>query len=323
MANLEVFIINLFMMGVDSSVSESGHRSRDTTIIQCDGFTFEFKQHNIKLKQNDYLNQTKLTTTITVENISDEKIQEALEVIDDLCLLLSFVQLSPVYRDGYKINDIENRTSCSNIVINPINNIIEMHGKEIRCFIEQVYSTFKTLKSNRQLITVFGYLCEANRNPLALEAKLILHYVLIENLKHTFALEQGYKEKSGKYFHPEYPPQNHLCINKESYCFDENIGQYIHKKYGKCGSSEMTKRMFDSIGINRNNKIVKDSLVKRNKMIHEGILLPFGDINYSKQAMEDLRDVSDLLRQYLLTLLNYQGSYYLSRDRQGPSGLIT
>ena len=81
--------------------------------------------------------------------------------------------------------------------------------------------------------------------------------------------------------------------------------------------------MFDSIGINRNNKIVKDSLVKRNKMIHEGILLPFGDINYSKQAMEDLRDVSDLLRQYLLTLLNYQGSYYLSRDRQGPSGLIT
>ena len=38
------------------------------------------------------------------------------------------------------------------------------------------------------------------------------------------------------------------------------------------------------------------------------------DPNYSKQAREDLHDVSDLIRKYLLTLLNYKGNYYLSRD---------
>ena len=43
---------------------------------------------------------------------------------------------------------------------------------------------------------------------------------------------------------------------------------------------------------------------------------------YMEQAIEDRRNVSDLLRKYLLTLLNYKGSYYLSRDRIGPSGLI-
>ena len=72
-------------------------------------------------------------------------------------------------------------------------------------------------------------------------------------------MEQGYKEKSGKYFHPQYPPQNHLCINKKSYCFNENIGQYIHKKYGQCGTSEMTKRMFEDVGISR--EITKDILL--------------------------------------------------------------
>lgn len=57
-------------------------------------------------------------------------------------------------------------------------------------------------------------------------------------------------------------------------------------------------------------------------MIHEGVLSSFGDNNYIGQAIEDRRDVSDLLRKYLLTLLNYKGNYYLSRDRIGASGYI-
>lgn len=70
--------------------------------------------------------------------------------------------------------------------------------------------------------------------------------------------------------------------------------------------------MFEDVGISR--EITKDIIEKRNTIIHEGILLPFNDPNYSKQAREDLHDVSDLIRKYLLTLLNYKGNYYLSRD---------
>lgn len=288
------------MIGEDFSESDSGHRYRDTTILQCDSFTFELKQHDINLKQNDYLNQSKLTTTITVQNIENTQIQQALEIIDDLCWLLSFAQQSVVSRHGYKIGSTEHWTNCSGIIINPKTCLIENCGKEIRNFIEQVYPTFQKLKSIRQLTVVFGYLCEANRSPLALEAKLILHYVLIENLKHTFALEQGFKLRNGKYIHPQYPPQDHNCKNKEEYCFVESIGQYIHKFYGQCGSTEMTKRMFGSIGIGKNNKIIKEALDKRNKMIHEGILLPVNDPQYSKKAIEDLYNVSNLLRKYLL-----------------------
>ena len=77
--------------------------------------------------------------------------------------------------------------------------------------------------------------------------------------------------------------------------------------------------MFNKINIDDNVQII---LGKRNKLIHQGILLPLGDANYIEQAIEDRKNVSDLLRKYMLTLLNYQGSYYLSRDRIGPSGLI-
>src|SRR5690606_17084642 len=128
------------------------------------------------------------------------------------------------------------------------------------------------------------------------------------------------KMQDTNYSHPQYPdlfsqPTDHQHYKKIPRKNEEPI--YRHKIFGKCGSTEMTKRMFEDIAINRNE--IKDILKKRNKIIHEGILLPFGDINHSKQAMEDLRDVSDLLRQYLLILLNYKGAYYKSRDRFGCS----
>lgn len=316
MEKLEVSLVNLFMIGETFSTS----KFRDTTIIQCDGFIFEFKQHDINLKQNDCLNKTIITTTITIQNIIDAQVSQVLEIIDDLCWLLSFAQQSPVRRYRYRISAGEYGTSCSGIVINPLRSIIDDCGKIIREFLEQTFPTFKKIKEIRQLTVVFGYLCEANRSSLALEITLISHYIAIENLKNTFALEQGYKYKDGKYSHPLYPPQDYHCKNKEEYCFDEMTAQYIHKLYGKCGSTEMTKKMFISAKFKRDE--ISPFLKKRNKMIHEGILLPFGDENYMGQAIEDRRDVSDLLRKYLLTLLNYKGAYYLSRGQLGASGYI-
>jgi len=321
MEKLEVFIINLFMIGEDFSTYNSSRRCRDTTTIQCDGFTFKFKQIDISLKQQDFLNQTKITTKITIENVEKEQVERILEIIDNICWLLSFTQQTPICRHGYKISSYENWITCKGVHINPINNIIENSGNEIRQFLEQTYPIFQKLKYCRQLTVVFSYLCEAQRNPLALEASLILHYVLIENLKHTFALDNQY-EYSGQYFiHKNFPHLENPPQDIENYWPPKGKRKkYIHKVHGQVTSTEMTLRMFETANLNRVD--ISPLLTKRHKMIHEGILLPFGDINYSKQALEDLHNVSDLLRYYLLTLLNYKGSYSLSRDRIGCSGSI-
>ena len=284
MENLEVLLINLFMLGETSS-THNKRQFLDTTIISCEGFKLEFKQLDINLKQNEFINQNLVTTKITIRNIRTDQVEQVLEIIDDLCFLLSFAQQSPVRRYSYKIGSREYSRSNSGIVVNPKKLIIKARGQAVRSFIEQAYPTFKKIKSARQLTVVFDYLCEANRSSLALEISLISHYVAIENLKNTFAIEQGYKYKDGK---------------------------FSHNLYGKCSSTEMTKRMFEAAQFNREDII--PFLKRRNKIIHEGVLLPFGDENYMEQAINDQRDVSDLLRTYLLTLLNYKGEYFLSKD---------
>ena len=68
MENLEVFLINLFMLG-ESFAKHNNQQIRDTTIIECKGFKLEFTQLNIHLKQSNLINQSFITTKITIENI--------------------------------------------------------------------------------------------------------------------------------------------------------------------------------------------------------------------------------------------------------------
>ena len=70
MKKLEATLINLFMWG--ELFSTQG--VLDTTIIQCEGFIFEFRQQDIKLKQSEYINKTILTTIVTVRDITEEQI---------------------------------------------------------------------------------------------------------------------------------------------------------------------------------------------------------------------------------------------------------
>ena len=318
MKKLEATLINLFMWG--ELFSTQG--VLDTTIIQCEGFIFEFRQQDIKLKQSEYINKTILTTIVTVRDITEEQIPQILEIIDNICWLLSFAQQSPVARHDYKVNANKSFNSCSHILINPLRNIIDDRGEDIRKFVELTYPTFKKLKSSRQLPIVIGYLCEANRSSLALEIALISHYIAIENLKNTFALEQQY-QYSGQYFiHKNFPHLDNPPKDIENYLpLTKSRKKYVHRKFGQVSSTEMTFKMFEDINFNRTK--IKPFLTKRHKIIHEGILLPCSGNNYNNQAIVDRCDVSDLLRQYLLTLLNYKGTYYLSRDRIGCSGLIT
>jgi hypothetical protein len=255
MENLEVFIINLFMLGENFS-NHNNQQIRDTTTIECEGFNFEFKQLNIQLKQSEFINQNLVTTKVTIENICLDQVEQLLNVIDDFCSLLSFTQQSPIRRCSYKIGTTEHWTNCSGNVINPLTSIIENHGKEIRIFIEQTYPTFKKLKSTRQLTVVFGYLCEANRSTLALEIALISHYVAIENLKYTFALDNRY-EYSGQHFtHKDFPPLDNTPSNAEDYWPPKGKRKkYVHKTYGHITSTEMTLRMFEAAHFNRDEVI--------------------------------------------------------------------
>lgn len=311
MKTLEVSLINLFITA----------EKDDYIIFECDTYIFKLQQLASPLAQKECVNETRITTHLFIENFEANDVPNILNIIDNICLLLSFATQTFVYRKEYKIDSLSTDRMVHQYTINPPNPIIPLNRKAIREFIETTYTTFKKLKSTRQLIVIFGYLCEANRSTLALEIALISHYVAIENLKNTFALDNRY-EYSGQHFtHKDFPPLDNPPTNVEDYWLPKGKRKkYVHKMYGQITSTEMTLRMFEASHFNRDE--IMPFLEKRNKMIHEGILLPLGDENYMGQAIEDRRDVSDLLRKYLLTLLNYKGAYYLSRDRLGASGYI-
>ncbi|RUP37444.1 MAG: hypothetical protein EKK63_14895 [Acinetobacter sp.] len=307
MKSFKLSIVNLFMWGGESSYSGGPN---DTTIIKCDGFMFKFKQHEIHLKHEDFENKRKVTTHVEVQYTEETQIPQIFEIIDDICYLLSFAQQSYVRCETFDPNSTQSRPHSNVQTMRAQKNIIDMHGLEIRNFIEQTYPTFKKLKSSRQLAVVFDYLCEANHTNLALEASLILHYVIIENLKHTFAQVNGFnKRNKTTFFHLSYPDLEKEPGDIEDY---EKITKkkkklYRHIKYGECGSNEMIKRAFEDIGISRT--ITGAIVDKRNKIIHEGLLLPLNDSQYSNQAREDLNEASNLIQKYLFTLLNYKGTY--------------
>ena len=72
--------------------------------------------------------------------------------------------------------------------------------------------------------------------------------------------------------------------------------------------------MFETIEMSRNNNSLIQALKNRNTLIHEGVLLPFGHEDYTEQAHENLKVVSNLIRLYLLKLMNYKGQYFLYED---------
>lgn len=320
MQTLEIFVVNLFMVG---EVFEQNGLYRNTTIIKCEGYELKFKQKDIKLEQKDFYNKTQVTTIIIV-NISDEdEINNILNIVDNICWLLSFAQQSYVSRFGYRVNHKSKYATCDGIVVGSMNNIIEPRGEPIRSFVEQTYSTFKKIKDSRQLSVVFGYLCEANRSSLAFEISLISHYVAIENLKHTFALNNDYNYLKGFFYHNNYPDLELAPDDLENYFLPQGKRKkYVHKYFSRVNSSEMTQRMFEHVGIERDNQAVKNTIKNRNKLIHEGILSPFNHTEYFQKARQDLNCTSNLIRLYLLRLLNYKGSYMLNNDRLGTSGFI-
>ena len=316
MQNLEIHLINLFMIGEIFSKTPNNGVIKDTTEIKCDNFIFEFKQLDIQLKQSECVNKTILTTVVTIHDITKDQIPLILDIIDDICWLLSLAQQSSVIRHSYKINNLEIESkNCTGFIINSPAYIIENRGKSIRNFIEQVYPTYKELKNSRELEVVFGYLIEINKPNLAMETKLIISYVLMEHLKRTYAEIIGYLKTNTQFKHPQYPDlktQPHDIENYEP-LKDEGNSFYRHKKFGKCGSTEMIKRTFEDVGIPHTK--TKSIIDKRNTMIHEGLLLPFSDPEYTNQAFIDFQEVNDLFREYLLSILHYKGEYYLSRDR--------
>lgn len=243
----------------------------DIDLIQNENYTYS--------QLNDYKGKW-LDSTYLVFNISEEKeITNVKNIAENISYLLSMAALSPVrfYRfDKDNIFDHTEHARNGNFnFFRPLINLLS--GSDIKNYLETTFDNFEKLKEKRQLNVVIEYLISSETLKMPLELKLSTVFILLENLKKTYADEERFP------------------FNGKSYC-------YKTKPANTIGFEGLLEKMYKKVEL---NNIDFKSIVKlRNEIIHSGL----SQMSYSQQY-RIYEDCHDLVHLYLLKLLNYRGDY--------------
>lgn len=158
-------------------------------------------------------------------------------------------------------------------------------GGSIINFVNLCYERYKLMEHVRRLPVVFDYLVQAERMSQPIELKLLIAFVTLENLKDTFARVEGIPFKKG-YFRKVPKPK---------------------KESNRYSFEELLRLMLRRVSMRKGLKRV---IVLRNEIIHSGVACK--PTTWQWRMYEQLHD---LIREYVLRLLNYRGHYLTYRSR--------
>ncbi len=155
--------------------------------------------------------------------------------------------------------------------------VIELRdGTVVREFVERTWERFQNEKARRKLREVFDYLVTADLPEQPIEVRLLLGFIILENLKSTYARCEGYPKKKDRYRDPE---------SGKVLTFEELLVAMF-------GKQEMQVQLPD--------------LIKwRNQMVHFGLSEDTRD--NEMMAYEAMRST---IQEYLLRVIGYVGRYH-------------
>ncbi|MGZ4955576.1 MAG: hypothetical protein ACXV8Q_10725 [Methylobacter sp.] len=288
------------LIGGDSITQTGDSWIRDVVEFNCGGYRYRFRQRPeiIKNSFEPFIGSFFETTEVTVADVAEDRVQEVKTAIERICWLLSFVGSCRVIPFEYEYpngSGLIHSWAVSGVApyYRPVFEIFD--GTQIKSFVEQTYKNYVLFEQSRKLNVVIDYLAQAEAPGQLVEVKLILIFVALENLKHTFAHSKDLRFIDG-YFRKS--------TWKRS---DKNRNTYSFK--------DLVKMMLDDV----NTTYDLTSAIKlRNDLIHTG--LSEQSYNFNRELYED---VHDLIREYLLRFLGYRGHYSpYAFERRGVSAVI-
>lgn len=253
--------------------------------IRCGNFTLLFRQSPELSKTGDFTRfdgRFVETTEILVKSIAPEQVDEALSIVTRVCWLLSFACLSHVvyYRHDFPDGSgLGCRKSCRGVTSYFRPSLEIRDGSIVKSFVEQTYDEYCRLEQSRQLNIVIDYLVQAELPGQPTELKLVLAFVILENMKHTYAHSKGLPYIKNYFRKGPYP---------------------AWKKNPKYQFKELLSMMFSEMGMNPNLDAV---ITLRNEIIHSGI----SQLGHNKQN-STYDEIHSLIRKYLFRLLGYHGN---------------
>lgn len=231
------------------------------------------------------------TTELTLANVPAARSEWALRIAEDVSWLLAFATMSPVNVFHWKHGGHGRFWEAFGAVqhLRPV--VDTLDGTAVRKLVETCWTSYRRLKRIRRLPEVIHYCVQTEEPGLPIEYKLLGTFVLLENLKATFARSRSIPYVAGSFKKPS-PSSKNL------------------RKAGTYKFEELLKMMFLGVGMKPSLR----RLVKlRNEIVHFGL---------SRRSIARLLDYYErahgLAREYLLRLLGFSGSYYSWSRPDGP-----
>jgi hypothetical protein len=285
---LKAFLANCLIWGEEATHKSDGSWARDVISVSCNGWTFVFRQ-NSKIvgppRQID-AGQAYETSIVEIHNVDSASRENVLAVLDSICWLLTFATQSRVIRFGWEFpeGDVTSHYHTAPGVVGRSRPLFELaDAKAYREFVEMTYAAYGKLHSKRKLPVVFDYLLQTQLPLQTMEASLLLLFVALENLKDTYASGTGIPYSHG--FYRKATPAGHK-------------GRPPHYSF-----KELLEKMFNEVGMAPD---LKPMIELRNEIVHSGL----SRTPYAEQRR--LYDVGhDLIREYVLRLLEFRGTYFL------------
>ena len=281
MADFIAYVANCLIWGEHELKSLSlSLENKNITILQN---PFIINENNLRDKFHGSFVKS---TIIKVADVELNEVDEVKKIILSLCNLLSFITCSEVvfYGQEYPKHTSYHPGIGKTNIYHPLVEIKD--GKLVREFIETTWNKFRQIEQSRELWHIFDYIHHAISPGPKIESKLIFSFIILESLKYTYANSRNIPSDKRGFLKPKKRNLLSLISNKKKYYRFE----------------ELLKLMPKEVGIIKTNRKL---LVKmRNEVIHSGILINDYSTNFSMY-----REVQNLIRDYLVKLLGYNGYY--------------
>lgn len=297
MADYRARIFNCPISGAEFTPTPQGGKVRNLTRFNAGDLKIELLQQPalITAKYGDLRGKVVESTDLIIRNLPPARLNDAEAVAHATAMLLSMATSSEVVNAGYEFDAVNPRATFRSFVgtleyFRPA--FSTARSDLLGPFLEQCLPQFQKLINVRGLNVVFDYYVLSQKQQ-AIELGSVTTFVLMENLKHTYAKEKGYPFIKG-YF------RRHGASKKKPGATKSFAG--------------LLEEMFAAVGMKPS---LQKAIKLRNEIIHSGISI----LNY-KEQWAIYESCQDILREYILRLLGYRGEYHSFSDTTGATKKI-
>jgi hypothetical protein len=259
--------------------------------LTLDGQAVELRQQQWVVhgtSWSDLRGEWRYTTDLYVDGVTEAARDGVIQICERLAELLGFATASEVVVFGWE-HAAGSPVAYKRSTLGEINYFIPVvntrDGDAVRLFVERTWAGFVRERDRRKLPAVFHYLALAEREGTPLELKLAILFIVLEQLKHSFAVSNGYVFIR---------PRSHVP------------GTATPTRGSGRGFEALLREMFAAAGM---APALSTVVELRNEILHSGLSdRPFRELATIRG------DTLMLIREYLLRLLGYSGVFFTGQE---------